>query len=172
MLPEQKAYIYAWVDGVAAAGFRAGVYCSGIAAKEGGRVRYHRGRYPSKCGGKEDRILGRERWLPAVAGMRLPQAPAQSGREWHRVRRGMAVCSISEAAGRRGRVSGQLQPRWKLLSPGNRSRPAPARGFRHGVQRRSVARANPLTLSVAANRRTRSRKILRRLVVAAVCKMP
>ena len=29
MLPEQKAYIYAWVDGVIAAGFRAGVYCSG-----------------------------------------------------------------------------------------------------------------------------------------------
>ncbi len=35
MLPEQKAYIYAWVDGVAAAGFRAGIYCSGIAAEEG-----------------------------------------------------------------------------------------------------------------------------------------
>ena len=35
MLPEQKAYIYAWVDGVAAAGFRAGIYCSGIAAQEG-----------------------------------------------------------------------------------------------------------------------------------------
>jgi hypothetical protein len=34
MLPEQKAYIYAWVDEVAAAGFRAGIYCSGIAAKE------------------------------------------------------------------------------------------------------------------------------------------
>ena len=29
MLPEQKAYIYAWVDGVASAGFRAGIYCSG-----------------------------------------------------------------------------------------------------------------------------------------------
>jgi hypothetical protein len=37
MLPEQKAYIYAWVDGVTADGFRAGIYCSGIsAAKEGG----------------------------------------------------------------------------------------------------------------------------------------
>lgn len=36
MLPEQKAYIYAWVDAVAAAGFRAGIYCSGIAAKEDG----------------------------------------------------------------------------------------------------------------------------------------
>ena len=34
MLPEQKAYIYAWVDGVTGAGFRAGVYCSGIAAQE------------------------------------------------------------------------------------------------------------------------------------------
>ena len=30
MLHEQKAYIYAWVDGVTAAGFRAGIYCSGI----------------------------------------------------------------------------------------------------------------------------------------------
>jgi len=38
MLPEQKTYIYAWVDEVAAAGFRAGIYCSGIAAKEGGGV--------------------------------------------------------------------------------------------------------------------------------------
>jgi hypothetical protein len=34
MLSEQKAYIYAWVDGVTAAGFRAGIYCSGIAAKD------------------------------------------------------------------------------------------------------------------------------------------
>jgi len=29
MLSEQKAYILAWVDGVIAAGFRAGIYCSG-----------------------------------------------------------------------------------------------------------------------------------------------
>jgi hypothetical protein len=34
MLPEQKAYIYAWVDGITSAGFRAGIYCSGIAAEE------------------------------------------------------------------------------------------------------------------------------------------
>jgi hypothetical protein len=38
MLPEQKAYIYAWVDGVTAAGFRAGIYCSGIAATDDGNV--------------------------------------------------------------------------------------------------------------------------------------
>jgi Domain of unknown function (DUF1906). len=34
LLPEQRAYLHAWVDGVSAAGFIAGVYCSGIAATE------------------------------------------------------------------------------------------------------------------------------------------
>src|SRR5260370_681320 len=38
MLPEQKSYIYAWVDAVTAAGFRAGIYCSGIAAKDDGNI--------------------------------------------------------------------------------------------------------------------------------------
>ena len=36
MLAAQKAYIYTWVDGVTRAGFKAGVYCSGIAAPEDG----------------------------------------------------------------------------------------------------------------------------------------
>ena len=38
MLPEQKAYIYAWVDGVIAAGFRAGVYCSGMASTDEDKI--------------------------------------------------------------------------------------------------------------------------------------
>jgi len=38
MLPEQQTYIYAWVDGVTAAGFRAGIYCSGIANPADGNV--------------------------------------------------------------------------------------------------------------------------------------
>jgi len=38
MLPEQKAYIYAWVDGVTAAGFRAGIYCSGIRSNDSEKV--------------------------------------------------------------------------------------------------------------------------------------
>ena len=38
MLPEQKAYIYAWVDGIIAAGFRAGIYCSGMPATDDGNV--------------------------------------------------------------------------------------------------------------------------------------
>jgi hypothetical protein len=35
MLPEQRAYVYAWIDAVNASGYRAGVYCSGIPANEG-----------------------------------------------------------------------------------------------------------------------------------------
>jgi hypothetical protein len=38
MLPEQKAYIYAWVDSIVAGGLRAGVYCSGIPATDDGNV--------------------------------------------------------------------------------------------------------------------------------------
>lgn len=34
MLPEQKTYIFGWIDAVNAAGYRAGVYCSGIPSKE------------------------------------------------------------------------------------------------------------------------------------------
>jgi Domain of unknown function (DUF1906) len=34
MLAEQKAYLYAWVDGIVAAGFRAGIYCSGQPAAD------------------------------------------------------------------------------------------------------------------------------------------
>jgi hypothetical protein len=38
LLPEQRSYLHAWVDGVNAANYAAGVYCSGIAAKESAGV--------------------------------------------------------------------------------------------------------------------------------------
>jgi hypothetical protein len=38
MLPEQRAYIHAWVDGVVRGGYRAGIYCSGIAVRESSTV--------------------------------------------------------------------------------------------------------------------------------------
>jgi Domain of unknown function (DUF1906) len=38
MLPEQKAYIYAWIDGVSAAGFGAGIYCSGTVSPDEQKV--------------------------------------------------------------------------------------------------------------------------------------
>ena len=38
MLAEQKAYMYAWVDAVTGAGFRAGIYCSGVGASDDGNI--------------------------------------------------------------------------------------------------------------------------------------
>ena len=38
MLPEQRAYIHAWVDGVVKGGYHAGVYCSGVAFRESAKV--------------------------------------------------------------------------------------------------------------------------------------
>ena len=35
LLPEQAAYLFAWMDGVTAGGYRAGVYCSGIPVPDG-----------------------------------------------------------------------------------------------------------------------------------------
>jgi hypothetical protein len=36
MLPEQRTYLHSWIDGIIAAGFRVGIYCSGIRATENG----------------------------------------------------------------------------------------------------------------------------------------
>ncbi len=38
MLPEQRAYIHAWADGVMRGGYGAGVYCSGIPFRESGKI--------------------------------------------------------------------------------------------------------------------------------------
>jgi len=38
MLPEQRAYIHAWIDGVVKGGYRGGIYCSGIPFRESNKV--------------------------------------------------------------------------------------------------------------------------------------
>lgn len=38
LLPEQRAYLHAWIDAVTAAGLSAGVYCSGVPFKESGNT--------------------------------------------------------------------------------------------------------------------------------------
>ncbi len=81
MLPEQKAYIYTWVDGVVAAGFRAGIYCSGIPSTDDGNVvtaediREH-------AGGRQIVYWAINDGCPPAPGCVFPQrppAPAESG---------------------------------------------------------------------------------------------
>jgi hypothetical protein len=81
MLPEQKAYIYAWVDGVVAAGFRAGVYCSGMASADEGNVVTAED-IRQNAGGREIVYWAINDACPPAPGCAFPArppSPAQSG---------------------------------------------------------------------------------------------
>jgi glycoside hydrolase-like protein len=86
MLPEQKAYIYTWVDGVNAEGYRAGIYCSGIAAQEGGGVSVITARDIQQSAGKRKIVY----WVtndvcppsPGCAFPRKTPSPRMSGMEF------------------------------------------------------------------------------------------
>lgn len=81
MLPEQKAYIHAWVDGVVAAGFRTGIYCSGMPAPDDNNI--------VTAEDIRQNVAGREitYWVtndacppaPGCAFPNHPPGPAQSG---------------------------------------------------------------------------------------------
>jgi Rv2525c-like, glycoside hydrolase-like domain len=83
MLPEQKAYIYAWVGGVEKGGFDAGIYCSGIAFEESPGVkvvtaediRQHAGKRPITYFVTNDACPP----SPGCAFPQRPPDPAQSG---------------------------------------------------------------------------------------------
>ena len=82
MLPEQKAYIYAWVDAVAANGFRAGIYCSGIPAAEGKISIVTADDIRQNAGGREIAFFVTNDVCPPSPGCAFsgkPPTPAQSG---------------------------------------------------------------------------------------------
>jgi hypothetical protein len=89
MLPEQRAYIHAWVDGVTRAGYGAGVYCSGIAFRESATVsvvtandiRDHAGKREihffisnDRCPPSAGCAFGRTRVSPADSGVSFADA--------------------------------------------------------------------------------------------------
>ena len=83
MLPEQKRYVFAWAEAVRRAGFRPGIYCSGIevAESDGGRI--------STAGDLHDSPQGRQLvfWVandacppsPGCSFPRNPPPPEASG---------------------------------------------------------------------------------------------
>ena len=82
MLPEQKTYIYAWVDTVRAAGFRAGVYCSGIPAKEGKATVVTADDIQQNAGGRQIAYFVTNDVCPPSPGCAFPENapnPARSG---------------------------------------------------------------------------------------------
>jgi hypothetical protein len=82
MLPEQKAYIFAWMDAVTAAGFRAGVYCSGIPAREGKVSIVTADDIQQNAGGRKIAFFVTDDVCPPSPGCafpRKPPAPMESG---------------------------------------------------------------------------------------------
>jgi len=83
MLPEQRAYIHAWVDGVTHAGYRAGIYCSGIPFRESPTVFVVTASdIRANAGGREIHFFVSNDQCPPSAGCVFPQpppSPADSG---------------------------------------------------------------------------------------------
>jgi Domain of unknown function (DUF1906) len=87
MLPEQKAYIYSWVDGVTAAGFRAGIYCSAIRSPDSGHVVTAED-IRKDAGSRQIVFWAINDACPPAPGCAFPQrppTPAQSGIEFAEV---------------------------------------------------------------------------------------
>jgi len=83
MLAAQKAYIYTWVDGITRASFKAGVYCSGIAAPEddGGSI-VTADDIRQNAGGRKIMFWVTDDACPPAPGCafpRKPPDPAESG---------------------------------------------------------------------------------------------
>jgi hypothetical protein len=80
MLPEQRAYIHAWVDAVARAGFRAGIYCSGIAFRESSSVSVVTANdIRDHAGGREIHFFISNDRCPPSPGCVYPKVPPSPG---------------------------------------------------------------------------------------------
>jgi hypothetical protein len=87
MLPEQKAYIYAWVDAIVAAGFRAGIYCSGTVSPDEQHVVTARD-LRQDAGSRQITYWAINDGCPPSPGCSFPQrppGPAKSGVEFAEV---------------------------------------------------------------------------------------
>ena len=80
MLPEQRAYIHAWVDGVTRGGYRAGVYCSGIPFRESATVSVVTANdIRDHSGGRQIHFFVSNDQCPPSAGCVFPQTAAIPG---------------------------------------------------------------------------------------------
>ena len=117
MLPEQRAYIHAWVGGVVRGGYRAGVYCSGIAFHElatasvvtADDIRDH-------AGSREIHFFVANDQCGPIAGLRLSEAGANARCQRRVLRRRLAIRAIPAASGHDCGVPSNLCGGWQLLS--------------------------------------------------------
>lgn len=76
MLPEQRAYIHAWVDAVVRGGYRAGVYCSGIPFRESSTVSVVTANdIRDNAGGRDIHYFVSNDQCPPAPGCAFPKTP-------------------------------------------------------------------------------------------------
>ena len=81
MLPEQRAYIHAFVDGVTASGYRAGIYCSGIPVKESAKSSVVTASdIRDNAAGRDIKFLISNDQCPPAPGCVFPAAPPHPNR--------------------------------------------------------------------------------------------
>ena len=148
MLPEQLAYILAWVDGVIRGGYGAGIYCSGIPFHEStivsvvtaNDIRDHAGR---AC----DPFLHQQRSVSAGPGLRLSQVSASAQSRRSAIRRRLAVRTIAAASGTDVCLPSDLRKGWQLLSAGRFAGVGHTHRCRYSELTRSIAREDTRRMS-------------------------
>ena len=99
MLPEQRAYIHAWVDGVNASGYRAGIYCSGIPFRESARFRSSRPNdIRENAGGRDIKFFISNDQCGPAPGCVFPAALRRSRQERRGFCGSLAVCTVAAAS--------------------------------------------------------------------------
>jgi hypothetical protein len=82
LLAEQRAYVLAWADGIFAAGFSAGIYCSGVPVNDGGKLVTTAQDLRENAGGRKIVYWVYNSLVPPSAGCVFPArapAPSRSG---------------------------------------------------------------------------------------------
>ena len=111
-----EEYVYAWIDAVNSSGYRAGVYCSGIPAREKGGVTIITANdLQDNANGRKIVFLIYNDSCPPSPGCDFQKKSAFAATEWHSIRRDLAIRSVASKAGDHGQLPIPLRCRWQLL---------------------------------------------------------
>ena len=119
MLPEQRAYIHAWIDGVVKGGYGVGVYCSGIAFRESSKVSVVTANdIREHAGGRDIHFFVSNDQCGPAPGCVFPTAPPVPTDERSFLCRSLAVCAIAATSRNDCRLPANLCGGQQLLSAG------------------------------------------------------
>ena len=144
--PIYHAYLHAWADTLARGGYRAGVYCSGMPAKEtGGITIVTADDIRAQAGSREFVFFVYNDACPPSPGCSFPSAAPAPFWKRHLLRASVAIRAIAASKRICRQLSARVSRQWQLLrSRRHCLRMGPRRG--HRLVRRSFQRRAPLSV--------------------------